>query len=158
MSHLHKKSAGTCNFCSRKPPHVILLCISISTYIRHSQAECEEFKIDYCYMHINTTINRPDFEVTSIRSETQGFYFSDNKKIFHLPVKLYKTFPKLFMYRASNCSIREVSKKHFERLSILGELCLDHNQITTINGDTFRGLISLWLVNLGHKHIFLKSI
>lgn len=77
-----------------------------------------------------------------------GLYFDNNKKIVYLPVKVHRIFPNLIEYRAENCSIREISKKNFEKLYKLRTIILEYNQIEKVSSNTFADLPLLLYIGL----------
>lgn len=82
-----------------------------------------------------------------------GLTFATNRKISFLPLEVGKSFPDLLCYAASNCNVKSISKKHFEKLGKLKELLLYNNRITTIASDTFADLVSLEYLKLSKNFI-----
>lgn len=132
---------------------IFLLCFALQK-IKAEQVECESvtFKdhgygpgaLKTCFMTISTSIDTPGFTIASPRDETiEGLFFGRNKKIQFLPEKVAETFPNLLFYSAYNCSLSEVSKKHFQNLGKLMILSISANEIERISSDTFDDLTSL---------------
>lgn len=102
-----------------------------------------------CYLDSNKVIdvNNVTFGGNEI-ADVQGIYFEHNKKIRFLPVKVYKKFPNLVFYMASNTVIEEILAANFEKLSSLKILDLYDNKIEFIPDDCFQGLTKLYEMNL----------
>lgn len=110
----------------------------------------DRFDLEICNMTGNSAINATNFVIGDLRDEgVGGILFDWNKKIEFLPYKIYMQFPNLASYRASHCSIKQIAKENFEKLSSLKEIYLWSNQIQKISGNTFKGLQSLMNVYLG---------
>lgn len=108
---------------------------------------CRE--LDRC-CRMTSPINSSDFSIADRKDEeVKGIYFVENPAIEFLPIFVYQKFPNLQGYAAYNCSIREVSKKNFERLTRLVNIFLLGNKLERIPSDTFDGLINLEVINIG---------
>lgn len=101
-------------------------------------------QLSTCTANETTMINSDDMTIADRRSDfIENLNFQGNKKIEFLPIRTFWKFPQLAFYFASDCSIRNVSKKHFERLDRLRILHLRRNLIENFKSDTFRGLTNL---------------
>lgn len=97
----------------------------------------------------NTVINDTNSVIAELRDEeVQGITFDYNRKIEHLPYKIYMQLPHLVKYWARSCSITQISKQNFEKLNRLRNIMLSDNKIQKISGNTFHGLESLMNVIL----------
>lgn len=122
---------------------------------------CERFSdgfkvyTEFCFMDEKTVINATNFVVGDPSDdEIGGIKFDENKNIEFLPYKIHMQLPNLIIYQASKCSIKQITKKNFEKLSRLKEIDMSFNQIRKISGNTFRGLESLTFVDIS-KFIYL---
>lgn len=103
---------------------------------------------------MTSPINSSDFTISDQKNEeVKGIYFVRNTAIEFLPVFVYQKFPNLQGYAAYNCSIREISKKNFERLTRLVNIFLLGNKLEKIPSDTFDDLINLEVINLGNNEL-----
>lgn len=114
---------------------------------------CEKFfdieSSEFCFMTENTVINDTNSVIAELRDEeVQGITFDYNRKIEHLPYKIYMQLPHLVKYWARSCSITQISKQNFEKLNRLRNIMLSDNKIQKISGNTFHGLESLMNVIL----------
>lgn len=127
--------------------------------IRLKKIKCEHIGLtdgsdgeNACMMREKTIINDIDFTVTDkMDRDVTVIDFSSNKKVEFLPVQLSQIFPHLKLYKASSCSIREITKSNFVGLRRLGGLELPENQIYAIRSDTFEGLHELLQINLSES-------
>lgn len=114
---------------------------------------CESFKDfrrEFCDMRQKTIINASNFVIGDLQDEeVEGIFFEGNMNIEYLPYKIYMQFPNLQSYWAKQCAIKQISKENFEKLIRLKEIDLEFNQIQKISGNTFQGLESLTIVDLG---------
>lgn len=112
-----------------------------------------------CGMQSKTSISSSASELNLPADESmRGLMMKDNKKVLFLPINVYKSFPKLFVYAASNCSLNSVSRDNFKYLVELEALYLSHNQIEAILVNTFEDLTSLkWLIIWGNKVKFMNG-
>lgn len=125
---------------------IFLLIADSWKQVKYVQCEKKDDRgrIVTCFMKNITSIDSPGC-IISPRAETIGaLYFDKNKKIRFLPDKAANAFPNLLFYSAWQCSLTEVFKSNFERLSNLTELSLHSNQIEKNSSDTFEDLTSLW--------------
>lgn len=118
------------------------------------EVACEKYPIlrnqDYCLMTERTAINSTNFIIADMKDEEiEGIVFESNTNIEYLPYKIYMQFPNLDFYNAERCSIQQISKENFEKLSRLRSIVLSHNKIQKISGNTFKGLGNLLYVDLG---------
>lgn len=114
------------------------------------EVACEEFDQYGCKMTNYTIIRRPDISISDQTDESIiGIDFNNNSNIHFLPISVFRSFPKLTTFGASDCSIREVSKKNFQRLWELVLLKLSGNEIFAITSDTFEDLTELSILLLG---------
>jgi Leucine rich repeat len=125
------------------------------------EVECEIIEKDYwhpfgrikaCRMVETTSIDTPETIIASESDEFMGgLDFTENSKIFFLPISVGETFPNLRAYNAYDCSIQAISKQNFEGLNKLELLFLFNNQITTISKGTFEDLKALEVLDLCKK-------
>lgn len=119
---------------------------------------CERFNYDleleYCVMNKKTLINANNSVVAELTDEeVEGIDFNGNKNIEYLPYKVYKQFPNLVEYYAPSCSIKQIAKVNFEKLTRLKFIHLSDNKIQKIAANTFGGLESLNELNLGEINL-----
>lgn len=112
------------------------------------EVECESYASCHaasscCIMTVISEIKSTQVTISESDNQIDGINFSENRNILFLPVLVYKKFPNLIAYYAFHCSIREISKKNFEKLSRLEDLNLNSNQIERIRSDTFEDLVAL---------------
>lgn len=115
------------------------------------------FHFKTCDMKGSTVIDTINTKISANKDESvEGLTFSWNKKIFHLPIGVGEKFPNLVAYSGAHCSIEELRKKHFLKLSKLKIINFYSNQIKTIYSNTFESLTSLEIIYLGQQIVFLK--
>jgi hypothetical protein len=117
-------------------------------------------RIKVCSMVEKTSIHSPETTIASESDELMGgLDFSENLKIFFLPINVGQNFVNLRAYNAYDCSIQAISKQNFAGLIKLELLFLFNNQITTIPNETFEDLKALEILDLCkniQKIFFLK--
>lgn len=128
------------------------------------RVECEEVKDSKwnhvgirrtCFMDDTTTIEAPGISISTTRDEAMGAMgFIANKNISYLPVMAYVNFPNLEIISAYQCSIVEITKENFAKLSFLRALWLGENKISEIKTDTFEDLTSLVVLSLSINKLF----
>lgn len=130
----------------------------VTYFISMSEAEekhvqCE--KIDYkdelktCFLNGITTIDSRGFFISSANDHgMQQLSMVDNKKVFFLPDNIDEKLPNLLKIDAHSCSIKSISNGVFDNLAKLKELFLHYNQISEIESETFKDLISLEKLDL----------
>lgn len=96
-----------------------------------------------CIMDVASVIKSTEVTISERDDEIDGIDFSENKNILYLPVLVHEKLPNLIAYYAYHCSVREISKRNFEKLDRLEDLNLNSNQIETIGSDTFEDLVAL---------------
>lgn len=134
----------------------ILNCFVNGQNQKEMEVSCENiqddglWKLKTCDMKGSTKINSAGYKISAYQNQNiEGIDFSHNKKIFHLPDKVYESFPKLIVYNAYDCSIKSIFRRHFEHLFHLKGLYLNRNSIEKIPLDAFDDLKSLELLYLG---------
>lgn len=104
---------------------------------------------EFCFMDIPKAINATNFVIAELRDEEiGGIRFDGNKRIEYLPYKVYMQFPNLIHFKAKECSVKQIMKENFEKLSRLQKIDLSSNVIQKISGNTFKGLESLMQIKL----------
>lgn len=117
------------------------------------KAEAQTDMVKTCYMDNNTSIDAKGAIVGTTSDRTiGGLDFSRNKKIVFLPENVVQKFQYLVNYNASDCSVKEISKKNFELLNKLSSLDLHGNQIERIPRDTLDDLTDLKVLYLSKKN------
>lgn len=107
----------------------------------------------YCYLNETTMISADNVELLDNKIfDVNAIIFDYNKKIEFLPINVYKSFPNLKTYYASQASIKNITSSNFKRLLKLKLLDLSRNQIEIIPEDCFQGLNQLQKICLGKKH------
>lgn len=105
-----------------------------------------------CILNGTTVISDENVELGGIKNvKVDAIVFDDNKKIWFLPVRVYKGFPSLKFYSADKASIIKISALNFAGLSKLKFLSLVSNGIGVIPEDCFQGLNQLRHIDLGTK-------
>lgn len=129
------------------------------------QIPCEQIVhknyVDKIFVSRNVSINACVITETSIStvrmflktppvdvSDIKILFMHSNRKMAHLPINVYKTFPELTDYYASKSSLTKISYPNFRGLILLEVLLLDKNSIEKIAKDTFQDLTSLYLLKL----------
>lgn len=92
---------------------------------------------------IKTAIDSDGFTFSSVHEELLGLWLGVNEKTVFLPIKVNENFPNLIAYAATECSIKTIERKNFEKLNKLKVVRLEINQIEKISSDTFEDLLSL---------------
>lgn len=116
-------------------------------------------RMETCAMVKTTTIDFPDFEISTPHDETiEGLEFGDNRKISYLPIKVHETFPNLVHYLAARCSIKAIKKENFASLTKLTLIQMYNNQIEAIDSDTFTGLDHLNFIDFSKLTIVTFNI
>lgn len=105
-------------------------------------------------MNANVRIESADLTVSSKDENVTTVLFAQNKRIHHLPVALGNAYPNLKFYDAGHCSVREISRKNFEKLEFLIWLDLRENQIESLRSSTFKDLTALETVILSNHFFF----
>lgn len=95
-------------------------------------------------------MNEEDFTISPQTNETIGALNICwiNKKAYFLPLKTHENFPELIVYRAQDCSITTIEKKHLEKLSKLKTLWLGGNNIEVLPPDVLDDLNALEYLQL----------
>lgn len=121
-----------------------------------SEKENEELgKLKSCELIDKTEIEVPGVTLSTAQDDDmRAIRFFDNKKIFFLPVDVYKSFPYLVLYFGHSCNIKAISKENFAHLTKLRELHLDNNRIQKIEADTFEGLKSVQVIYLSKNDLW----
>lgn len=123
------------------------------------EAEFDQFR---CHMQSSTAITTRSMSLSDeFNVDMFRIIFDGNKNIQFLPISMNRNFPNLLAILASNCSIIEISKESFEKLTELEILNLAGNKIYSIWSDTFNDLKALTKLYLGKNffkfYIFLYS-
>lgn len=106
-------------------------------------------ELKLCEMTDKTSIDVPGVALDVEQDESiLAIRFYDNKKIFFLPVDVYKSYPKLVIYFAHSCNIKFLFKENFENLGTVKELHLDNNRIQKLDGEMFKDMASLQIIYL----------
>lgn len=123
-----------CKFEEEENSNLDLICESVSSY---------------CYLNGTTSISKKGETFHFMLDQSiNGLYMSGNKRIEYLPVNVHRNFPNIKQYLAEDCSIREISRKNFEKLYEVSEIRLRENQIEKIPSDTFADLPLLLYIGL----------
>lgn len=88
----------------------------------------------------------------SKNDEIRVIDLSKNRKVEFLPIHVFVKLPLITNYYANKCSIRNISRKNFERLHAIYELNFKDNSIETIPSDTFQDQDRLIYLNLGNVY------
>lgn len=124
-----------------QPRIVEIDCEKVDHFIRFEKC-C--FLNDFTVIDaVNVTFAEPE------KLDVEAILFSGNENIKFLPSNVYKKFPNLEVYLARKAAIREISALNFQWLFKLKWLDLQRNQIEFIPDDCFKGLTSLYKINLG---------
>lgn len=70
-------------------------------------------------MQSTTQINETDAIISTRNDSILGLTMTGNKKLFYLPIQIDEKFPSLMAYEAPRCSIKEIFKRNFKKLSNL---------------------------------------
>lgn len=138
---------------------IISIAFTVSLSIKVNALSCEEIKSCYlskecCRMNANMRIDTADSTVSPRDENVTTILFAQNKQIHHLPVSLGNTYPNLKFFDAGHCSVREVSRRNFEKLGNLIWLDLRENQIESLRGNTFKDLTALETLILSTQTFF----
>lgn len=137
----------------------MFVVLSLAHLAKPDFIECERFGNSIvadewtCFMQAKTKITAEGCEMHDQHDKSnktvESLEFMANKNVFFLPIHVYKVFPHLVDYGATNCSLGKISRNNFEKLSLLKFLYLRHNKITSIEDGTFADLRSLEILDLG---------
>lgn len=148
---------------------VLLALLVVSVHqLNASAIECESVnahgywgsmanKVDgkqTCFLQETTSIDSPGSTISSDVRTVGKLRFDGNKKIHYLPDNVHNTFKNLMHYWAFDCSLTEISRSNFEKLSNMRTLLLHTNQIVKINSNTFKDLRVLETLELRKKICF----
>lgn len=127
---------------------IVVITFAIASQAREDELECESFETCHrasfcCVMNDFTEIKALDVTIAKNDDSVNGINFSENEKVYYLPIGVHEKFPNLAAYYAYRCSIRGLSKKNFEKLTHLEDLNLSNNEIVKIEYDTFEDLVAL---------------
>lgn len=132
-----------------------LMCEAISTAVQGN--DIVTIPGEFCLLNGITVIDkRGETFYPMPDQQAIGLLFENNKKIEYLPVKVHRAFPNLADYRAEECSIREISRKNFEKLDKLRIVMLGNNQIEKVPSDTFAELPLLLYLGLREYKYYIK--
>lgn len=143
-----EKVNAKCKFDEEESKDLGLVCESVTPF--YSSGE-------WCFLNGTTVIDKKD-EIFHfmLDQSVDGLFFNENKKIEYLPVAVYRSFPNLIEYQANDCSIKEISRKNFEKLYKLNYIRLHFNQIEKITSDTFADLPLLRGIALSELSIKIR--
>lgn len=138
---------------------LLVLIASAAVDVTSEPVNCETFDNEYehddngklklCEMTENTSIDASGVELGVEKDESVlGIRFYDNKKIFYLPVDVYKSYPNLVIYFAHSCNIKFLLKANFKNLGSVKEVHLDNNRIQKLDGEMFEDMSSLQILYL----------
>lgn len=111
-----------------------------------TQIACEEISSQekFCKMRNYTIIRDITYTISDpFNEKVETMSFSNNRNIEFLPILLHQTFPNIYIFSASRCAIKEISKGNFENLVQLDSIYLEENEIYAVLKDTFEGLQNL---------------
>lgn len=133
--------------------YVIVLCLALANVADGNGIKCGVIALcrnfnTCCYVAASIAITSTNVTFAKRDVAVNELYFTNNEKIFYLPVLVYKKFPNLLRLNAINCSVREVRRENFERLNKLFAVNLSKNFIETIADDTFENLSKLQEIDL----------
>lgn len=74
---------------------------------------------------------RKKLEHEGVDEEVSIIFYDNNPKVEYLLVEVYKKFPNITVYDASNCAVRQIFFDNFELLFYLESINLANNQIST---------------------------
>lgn len=106
-----------------------------------------------CELDEGVRIDTRDIHFTERDDSVTGLVFSFNKNIFYLPEKVHENFENLQAYVAIRCSIEDIFKENFERLTNLIILDLKGNKIQSISNLVFGDLENLRDLRLSQNKI-----
>lgn len=95
-------------------------------------------------MDEETIIDSQAFVIDSFKDETiAALDFTENEKIFYLPILVDEVFPNVLVLAATSCSIKEVRRENLQNLRKLKHLWLRNNEIEELDSEAFQDLVSL---------------
>lgn len=106
-----------------------------------------------CELDEGVRIDSRDFHFTEQDDSVTGLVFSFNLHIFYLPEKVHENFENLQAYVALRCSIEDIFKENFQRLTNLIILDLKGNKIQSISNSVFGDLDNLRVLRLSQNKI-----
>lgn len=117
------------------------------------EVPCESYQeydeYETCVMTERTSITSTNFAIADLKDDdVEAIIFDGNRAIEYLPFRIFVQLPEICIYKASQCSIKQVTMENFENLYRLKSIDLSLNQIQKISGNTFKGLKMLQQVNL----------
>lgn len=134
------------------------LLIDLLEYFQtQNEVPCEKFGNFYalselcCHMDVTTKITNQEVTISSPKNKSmEGLVFFGNRNIEYLPISIYKKYPNLLQIYAEDCSIKQVSKKNFEKLKKIEGVHLSGNQLETLEAGTFDDLVNLIAMCFGN--------
>lgn len=139
---------------------ISVMSVNTTCEVSEELIPCERFKklrvnqfghtvSSMCFMDKKSKILTPNYQISTRKFDhVVGIIFDMNRKIYYLPEKVNKKFPKLRGISAQNCSIKSISRANFAKLPTLSALLLSGNKITAITSDTFRDNMNLMFIDL----------
>lgn len=132
---------------------VLLILLQTFLWTKAAQIPCKIITDTrngrWCNMDGKTSIDEYEATISDPRDETvTGITFDYNRRITFLPIDVHMKMPKLVYFYARNCSVSQISKANFNRMSFLEYLLLDANQIEMIKGETFEDLVNIHWISL----------
>jgi Leucine-rich repeat (LRR) protein len=89
-------------------------------------------------------IKNSDFKLQIDRDEKiEAFKVHKIDTVSYLPIEIYGNFPNLKYYHSQFCSVRNLTKSNFEKLTNLIFLSLSNNRLSFIDSDVFEDLKNL---------------
>lgn len=113
-------------------------------------------RLETCLLNQTVSITKNNTRF-STDYKAKGLYMKFNRNISLLPIDIYKAFPELIVIDATYCTIKAIGPSNFMNLKSMRFLWLGGNLITNIPKGTFKGLVSLYNLDLREFSSFLKD-
>lgn len=142
----------------------MVLLIVLGQNEASTKAPCNFKYVEWIWINQNQTLRTCRPSITKIDDEdfiisspkditTLGIVIESKKDVKFLPRNLSKVMPNLGAMRVFDCSVKSISRKHFEGLSKMLFLNLARNKIENVSNDAFVDLVGLEVLNLSFNHI-----
>jgi len=106
------------------------------------------------YIYLNEKVSTKNVEIDLTKVEYgKALLFKNNKNIEYLPVKVAEILPKIIVYEAINCSLKEIRYENFEDLNELQQVSVQYGQISHVPKDTFKDLSKLKFLYLNDNQL-----
>jgi hypothetical protein len=159
LSSLKQKVDKKCGFDEPQLTNITIDKLKEVLCEQFAEIERDDEFFQFCFMNDTTTIEAMNATISTKRDDfIKGLWFNSNKNIFYLPIQVVEQFSNLAIIQADDCNVKQISNANFKKLSKLRWLSLEHNQIQTVETDTFNDLAHLEFLSLGKNFFVSQSL